>query len=438
MKFGSILMVGLTLLAGENVYAGGGYEELEQKLESKNPRDRETAVRELTSRATEDRAFHLLKKASLDSDTEVRAQAVFGLGRSGKKEALSTITNAFRDKNIRIRKTAITSAFLVAEGAAVKPVLKRLARETDRSLRSQILSAILGSQARREAARAECRLLEQVLSDRDVSIRKQAVSVLVEVGSPKEVAAALSRRIRVEKDASLLKYIVSQSGNLSDASAGKIAEALIPNGNDSLRRSAFDSLESLARKYPQDIARILSKFMSHSNESIAKMAIYAARKCNSSTVTKKLLRIAEKDGKINIRTAAINSLGFHATASRKIVSSLERFGNSPQAAIRYASVQALVGRSKNARYFEKLLNGKDPEIRAAAVQGLIQMQTRSSGKVFISILKKHSDASMRLLAARALGKYGWDKSCKKAISDASKKDRSPLVRSEAANILRSL
>jgi hypothetical protein len=46
-------------------------------------------------------------------------------------------------------------------------------------------------------------------------------------------------------------------------------------------------------------------------------------------------------------------------------------------------VHALVGRSENVRYFEKLLDGKDPEIRAAAVQGLIQMQTRASGEVKI-------------------------------------------------------
>ncbi|MDP6958934.1 MAG: HEAT repeat domain-containing protein, partial [Planctomycetota bacterium] len=265
-----------------------------------------------------------------------------------------------------------------------------------------------------------------------------AVSVLVEVGSAKEVTAALSRRVRVEKDATLRKHIVKKAGDLSDSSAGKIAEAVIPKGDDSIRRVAFDALESLAQRYPKDIARILSKFMSNSNESITRMAIHAARKCKSSTITKKLSRIAEKDGKMNIRTAAINSLGFHAENSRKIISSLERFGKSPQAAIRYASVQALVGRSKNVRYFEKLLDGKDPEIQAAAIQGLIQMQTRASGKVFISLLKKHSDPSMRILAARALGKYGWDKSCKKAISDASKKDRSPLVRAEAGKIYRSL
>lgn len=431
-------MVGLTLLAGENVYAGGGYEELEQKLESKNPKDREIAVRELTSRATEERAFQLLKKASIDSNTEVRAQAVFGLGRTGRKEALSALTKSMGDKDLRIRKTAITSAFLVADGSAVRPVLKRLSREPDRAVRSQILSAVLGSQSRRIAAKKESRLVEIALSDKDVSIRKQAVSVLVEVGSPKEVTAALSRRVRVEKDATLRKHIVKQAGNLLDSSAGKIAEAVIPKGDDSIRRAAFDSLESLAQRYPQDIARILSKFMSNNNESILKMAIHASRKCRSSTITKKLSRIAEKDGKMNIRTAAINSLGFHAENSRKIVSSLERFGKSPQAAIRYASIQALVGRSKNVRYFEKFLDGKDPEIQAAAIQGLIQMQTRASGKVFISLLKKHSDPSMRILAARALGKYGWDKSCKKAISDASKKDRNPLVRAEAAKVFGSL
>ena len=163
MRFGYILAPIFSLFIAQNLFAGASYEELEKQLKSRNPRERERAVRELTSRATETRALSLLKNMVKDADTEVRAQAAFGLGRSGKKEALSAIVAALSDKQLRVRKTAVTSAFQVDEAGAVKPVLRRLARETDPSTRSQILSAVLGSKARRVAAGKETRLLDPSL-----------------------------------------------------------------------------------------------------------------------------------------------------------------------------------------------------------------------------------------------------------------------------------
>ncbi len=100
-----ILIPLFSILMASQAFGGETYEELERQLESRNAREREQAVRQLTSRISEDRAFTLLKGAAKDTDTEVRAQVIFALGRSERKEALPVLAKALDDKILRIRKT---------------------------------------------------------------------------------------------------------------------------------------------------------------------------------------------------------------------------------------------------------------------------------------------------------------------------------------------
>ncbi len=433
-----LLPVLFSLLIVPHAFAGGNYEKLERQLESRNPREREKAVRQLTSLVSEDRAFSLLKGAVEDPDTEVRTQTIFALGRSGRKEALPALITALKDRQLRVRKTAINSALDIGEGTAVKPVLRRWSRETDSATRIQILTLVLNSDQRRKAAAKEINLINTALADPVPGVRIQAISVLVSVSKTKVITSALSRRCRSEKDQAVLRHLVSRLAKVKDPSVLKLVESLVKKGNREIRKASFKTLESLAGVFPGETARVLTRFMSNPDEDVKKMAIHSARKCPSSSITKKLMRLAEQDASISIRIAAIDSLGILAESSSKVLGFLERFGQSPRAEIRYAAVQAVVGRSRNVRFFEKLILGDDPEIRAAAVQGLIQVQSRASGRVFVSILRNGSDPAIRIMAARALGHFGSDKSCRKALENAAKKDRNQMVRAEAKKVLDAL
>jgi len=86
-----------------------------------------------------------LRKAASDSDSLVRAQALFALGRlkADDTESLTVVVNALADKEVQVRRAAVRAmATIKADRKVTIPLVVKMLQDADQNVAMRAVSAI--------------------------------------------------------------------------------------------------------------------------------------------------------------------------------------------------------------------------------------------------------------------------------------------------------
>ena len=349
----------------------------------------------------------LVGVALFEPEEAVLRAAVEALRKLDHAEALALLLEALYDGGPDVRKAAAEALGLLGDPAAVEPLVETVLFDKDSGVRLAAMETLLNLESpemldllvsglferdpavRKVAVEALVRLggpgavgplVERVGRDTDASVRLTIMLGLIELGYTDIPLAGL-----FDDDPAVRKAAAEALGRLGDpAVLGPLVKAALSDLNEGVRHAAADALGKLDS--PRVLERIV-KALLHRDQRVRKAAIEVLGRLGDPAAVGPLVERARVDWDEGVRKAAVDALT--SMGRLDALDPLTRLGGS----------------GDHESLAETLLTGEDPGDRAAAAKALGEI---GGSGALQSLAKALADEDGRVAeaAARALVEIG--------------------------------
>ncbi|NNE71515.1 MAG: hypothetical protein HKN29_14285, partial [Rhodothermales bacterium] len=375
-------------------------------------------------------AGEVLVRLLEDSDSEVRATAVWGLAEMEYTPAIDAVLALTEDANDEVAGRAIWAIGELAEEASSDEAISALSKAMGSS-NAEVRSRAAWAMGELEDPRAVDALIN-ALDDRDAEVREKALWALGEIEDPRAIPAL--QRVLQRGDLESRKRAAWALGEIDTDEAHRALAEAVNDDNPAVRRMALHSLAELDD--PASIG-VLSKAASDNDPALRKTAIHALADLEDQRAAPALIA-ALGDSDPSIRRYAAYGLG-ELDPTRDILAAVRGLLSDDNQEVRRAAIHTL-GEFEDAASADALMDAlgdANAENRRAAVWALAEiLEDRPSDKAVDALsrmLRNDASAENRKAAAYALGELGSMRAID-VLRDALQ-DEDREVRRAAANAL---
>lgn len=370
-------------------------------------------------------AVQLLFDALKNEDEDVRSNAANALGKTGSKKAVKPLIDALKDENEYVRKEAAEALGYIESERAVQPLIDALRDENEHVRSAAAYSLMI---INREIAEKS---LIDILKDgnEDLSVRRDAVTVLKDIESEKAVQAL----VNALKDKELRCIASLELGYLESKTAITLLIDALKDEDLDLQHNARQALGDICSSIikSRDSCPYSAEFRNE-YDTVVQLLVNALKNEDINVrrgVTGVLLRIqheipivqqllinALKDEDEEVRMNAVFALSH--SKSEAAVQSLIGALKDKSEFIRYAAASSL-GRIKSKTAVQPLIDALNDEsdfVRSEVVRALGDIKSETAVQPLINLLKdvdenvdvdeyidEDVDGDIRVSAALALG-----------------------------------
>ncbi|MFW5906282.1 MAG: HEAT repeat domain-containing protein [Desulfobia sp.] len=324
--------------------------------------DKDPKVKEKASFAIRDcqdpRAVEHLVRHLKDDDRSVRIAAACALRQSRDIRALPSLIESLQDKDEEVRRRVVDALAVLKDPRAVEAILNTIRTDPCKKVRERAENRLRGMRGP-----YAIELLLSALKDSSAAVRKAAVSSLKR---QRETTDSIKRRV---------------------------AEAILSALKDEDPRVREEAAKSASLAMAMLAYTPSTDFTEKPHESTSKESQHLA-----------ILTAALKDSVVKVRVEAVRALSktYRRTRNPLILDALTPMTRDKAPEVRSA-LAMLVWDERTAEILEPLLRDSHPKVRRKAVRSMISES--SSVDTLIQALKD-DDVSVRIMAAKSLGKIG--------------------------------